>query len=226
MVLRKLGVWLGAAAMAVTVVGCAETDPGITTAVKSKLAADDTVKAYRIDVDTAKGVVTLTGKVDTSAARGRAVELTRATDGVRDVVDQLTVSPGATPTTGVDDAAANKTGAAIRDADAKTDAAQNKGAGAARDADAKTDSAQRKAGSTADRAGDATGDAALTASVKTKLLADTDVAGLKINVDTKNNIVTLTGTVSTAAEKKKAVQIARGTEGVKSVVDNLKVGKQ
>ena len=200
---KVLKMWFGAAAIAFTAVACAESDPGITTAVKAKLAADDTVKSYRIDVDTANRVVTLSGNVDTAAARTRAVELARTTDGVSDVVDRLTVAPGATPTTGVDDRA----GAATRDADAKTD------------------DAGRKAGGALDSAGEATADAAVTTAVKSKLLADADVAGLKIDVDTKANVVTLTGTVRTAAEKTKAVRIARGTEGVKSVVDNLKIGR-
>jgi hyperosmotically inducible protein len=68
---------------------CAATDPGITTAVKSKLAADDTVKASQIDVTTREGVVTLTGNVDSEAAKQKAIELARATKGVKSVVDQI-----------------------------------------------------------------------------------------------------------------------------------------
>ena len=49
---------VSAAALAFTV-ACSQTDAGITTAVKSKLAADDTVKAYKVDVDTQNKVVTL-----------------------------------------------------------------------------------------------------------------------------------------------------------------------
>jgi hyperosmotically inducible protein len=60
--------------------------------------------------------------------------------------------------------------------------------------------------------------------VKTKFLADTTISGLKIDVDTKDNVVTLSGTVPTAAEKRRAVEVARDTDGVKSVVDRLKVG--
>ena len=82
---------------------CSQSDAGITTAVKSKLAADDTVKAYRIDVDTKDKVVTLKGEVDTAAARERAVEIARATDGVRDVVDVLVLAPAPAPTSGVAD---------------------------------------------------------------------------------------------------------------------------
>lgn len=204
---KKLGSLLGAGLIALTTVACAETDPGITTAVKSKLAADDVVKSYRIDVDTRDHVVTLSGAVDTPAARSRAVELARGTDGVRDVVDQLTVAPGATPTTGVDDRI------------------QGEAREEAREADAKTDEAQRKAGETADDIGDAAANAALTSLVKTKFLADTTISGLRIDVDSKNGVVTLTGTVPSAAEKNRALKVARETEGVKSVVDRLKIGR-
>lgn len=71
--------------------------------------------------------------------------------------------------------------------------------------------------------GDAVADAATTAAVKTKLLGDTKVAGLNINVDTKDNVVTLTGKVKSAAERTEAVRLARTTTGVKSVVNKLTV---
>ena len=195
MVRSRVGVWLGAAAVAMLTVACAETDPGVTTAVKAKLAADDTVKAYRIDVDTQDKVVTLKGEVDTPGAKTRAVELAKNTAGVRDVVDQLTVKAGVTPPGGLDDAAQAKAGEAAD-----------------------------KVGAAVATAGEATGDAALTAKVKTKFLADSSIAGLKIDVDTKDNVVTLSGTVASAAEKRRAVEVARATDGVKSVVDHLKVG--
>ena len=68
---------------------CAATDPGITTAVKSKFAADDTVKAYQIDVTTQGGIVTLTGNVDSEAAKQKALQLAQSTKGVKSVVDQI-----------------------------------------------------------------------------------------------------------------------------------------
>ena len=196
-----------AAALAALTIACAETDPGITTAVKTKLAADDTVKAYKIDVDTKDHVVTLTGTVDNSAAKERAVTLARTTDGVNNVIDNLTVAPGATPTTGIDDKV------------------QSKASEAKDRADDKVDSAQKKAGDAADRAGEVISDAAITTAVKSKFLADSNVSGLKIDVDTTNGVVTLQGTVPTAGEKRRAVEIAKETTGVKSVKDQLKVGK-
>ena len=76
-------------------VACGQTDAGITTAVKSKLAADDMVKAYQVDVDTSNKVVTLSGDVETAAQKEHAVLIARNTDGVTDVIDQLRVNPTA-----------------------------------------------------------------------------------------------------------------------------------
>lgn len=203
----RLGAWLGMALATLMMVGCSSSDPGITTAVKTKLAADDVVKAYRIDVDTSEGVVTLSGAVDTPAARERAVQLARNTEGVTNVVDNLTVTPGTTPTTGIDDPA-------------QKEAAE--GASGAREA---ADDAQKKAGDAIDRTGAVVTDAAVTTAVKGKFLADQAVSGLEIDVDTKAGVVTLTGNVKTAAEKQRALELARDTDGVKSVVDRLKVGR-
>jgi hyperosmotically inducible protein len=68
-------------------------------------------------------------------------------------------------------------------------------------------------------------DAAVTTAVKSKLLADPAVGGLKIDVDTKDGVVTLTGNLATRAEADQAVKVARATDGVVRVVDNLKVGR-
>ena len=66
-----------------------------------------------------------------------------------------------------------------------------------------------------------TADASITAAVKTKFLGDPKVGGLKIDVDTKDNVVTLTGTVKNAAERDEAIRLAKNTTGVKSVVNKL-----
>jgi hyperosmotically inducible protein len=100
---------ISACAVALAAVGCAQSDAGITTAVKGKLVADELVKARQINVDTRDKVVTLSGQVETSAEESRALQLARDTKGVRDVVDQITVvaprasfglpEPGAPPAT-------------------------------------------------------------------------------------------------------------------------------
>jgi len=73
-------------------VACSQTDSGITTKVKTAMAADPIVKAYQVDVTTENNVVTLTGDVETTAAREQAVQIARRTDGVRDVIDRLRVN--------------------------------------------------------------------------------------------------------------------------------------
>ena len=56
------------------------------------------------------------------------------------------------------------------------------------------------------------------------VLATTDdLRDSTVNVDVDNAVVTLTGTVATAAQKAKAAQVATGVEGVKSVKNNLVV---
>lgn len=79
---------------------------------------------------------------------------------------------------------------------------------------------------------DYTEDAGTTAAVKSALALNKQVASLDIhvssanNVDTKDNNVTLTGKVPTEDDKRVAEEIARGTKGVASVVNNLEVEPQ
>ncbi len=55
------------------------------------------------------------------------------------------------------------------------------------------------------------------------LLATNDLRESTINVDVVNDVVTLKGTVASKAESDKAVAVAKGIEGVKSVTNQLKV---
>lgn len=165
-------------------VGCAQTDPGITTDVKAQLVADDLVKARNIDVDTRDGVVTLTGTVLSQEEEAKALQLARSTKGVADVVDNISISSsreaGSTSTAG-------------------------------------------RLGEIPTAAAEAVTDGGITANVKTRLLADPDVGGLRIDVDTRDRIVTLTGTVNTGAEKARAVELAGKVDNVTLVEDRLTV---
>jgi hyperosmotically inducible protein len=161
-------------------IGCATTDAGLSSKVKSKLVADDTVKAYKIDVDTRDHVVTLTGSVDRQAEKDRALQLARETKGVREVVDMISVRTAATEGNAPD---TDRTGGEVLD------------------------------------------DAAITMAVKSKLLDDPTVKGLQIDVDTREGVVYLTGTVSDATERDRAAQLAWDTKNVRDVVSNLTIGK-
>jgi hyperosmotically inducible protein len=67
-------------------------DARITSEVKLKFAADDTVKALNIDVDTSNGIVTLNGSVNSRNELEQAVRLAKQVDGVKQVKTNLTVS--------------------------------------------------------------------------------------------------------------------------------------
>ncbi|MBN9425013.1 MAG: BON domain-containing protein [Burkholderiales bacterium] len=67
------------------------SDASITAKVKASLIGDETTKARQINVDTSRGVVKLTGAVDSQAAVDRAVQIARSTEGVHSVQNQLTV---------------------------------------------------------------------------------------------------------------------------------------
>ncbi len=69
-------------------------------------------------------------------------------------------------------------------------------------------------------------DATTTAEIKTRLLANTNTQGLKINVDTKADVVTLTGKVASAEESALAEQIARNVEDVSAVNNRLVVASR
>jgi len=197
------------------------TDAEITSAVKTKLLADTTVGGLKLDVDTEHGVVTLSGPVHSAAERAQALKLARETKGVKSVKNNLKLeAAGTTGRTDKDD----KVKVEVKD-DTKETAAKVKEK--SKDAGEKTkevskDAAQ-KTKDAAIKTKDVTVDAEITSAVKTKLLADTQVGGLKIDVDTKDNVVTLTGTVNSAAEKAEALRLAKTTAGVKSVVDKLVV---
>lgn len=72
---------------------CARSDAGISSAVKAKLIADDTVKAGSIDVETQGRVVTLSGRVSTKEQEAKAIKLARGTSGVRFVESRLRIAP-------------------------------------------------------------------------------------------------------------------------------------
>lgn len=68
--------------------------------------------------------------------------------------------------------------------------------------------------------------ASLTAKIKSKMALDDTIQARNIDVDTTGSVVTLTGVVRSSTERARALQLARETEGVTSVVDRLDVRAQ
>lgn len=158
-------------------------DAVITASVKAKLLADTRTKAFDVNVDTVKGVVTLTGGADSAEAKSAAQELAGEVNGVVLIKNELLVAtPGS---------------------EARQDANTATASGEVREA--------------MDEAGDSVDDAWITSKVKTQLLADADIKGTLITVETQANVVTLGGTAGTAAARTKAIEIAEATQGVTEV---------
>jgi hyperosmotically inducible periplasmic protein len=78
----------------------------------------------------------------------------------------------------------------------------------------------------ANKAQRAMADASLTTKIKAKMALDDTIEALDIDIDTNGSTVTLSGTVDTAAQRTRAVQLARETDGVTSVIDHLRVSGQ
>ncbi len=144
-------------------------DATITTRVKTALIAEKTVKARNIDVDTLRGVVILSGFLDSQAEIARAVAVSGRVEGVRQVKNELRLGSRTI--------------------------------------------------------GEATDDKVLGARIKAKLVQEPGIKSLNIDVDVYAGKVTLTGIVGTPGQKEKVLGIARSVEGVRGIVDNLRVAE-
>jgi len=158
---------------------------------------EDALSGSNIDVDADHGVVTLKGTVLSEAGRAKAVQIAKGADGVKGVTDQLRIAPEHPSTV---EKAADKT----------VDATKAVGH--------ETASVTKKTGRKIDDGW-----------IKSKIYAQymtewkTVLDDSDIDIDVDNNVVTLNGTVKNAAARTKAVSIARKTDGVKSVKDNLTI---
>jgi len=76
--------------------GAAVSDAAITTKVKAKFAAESTVSATKIHVDTDNGVVKLTGTAKSQDEAAKAAEIAKSTEGVASVDNAIQVSQAGT----------------------------------------------------------------------------------------------------------------------------------
>ncbi|MEP6825738.1 MAG: BON domain-containing protein [Ramlibacter sp.] len=110
---------------------------------------------------------------------------------------------------------------------AKTEAAAEKAKDEARLAAAKTEDAAKSAMDSTKTAGANAAsmfdDVGITAKVNAALASDKDLSAIKINVDTKEGVVTLTGPAPTATAKERASELAKAVKDVKSVDNQLTV---
>jgi hyperosmotically inducible periplasmic protein len=175
------------------------SDAWITTQIYAKFFAAPDIKARNIDVETVSGVVTLRGTIQSGAERSQAVAKAKGTEGVKQVVDKLTLPQAEKPP--------------AADAHEKERAPSN------------AEQVKAHARTAADRVGKEISDTLITTKVQAMYFLDKDVKGTDIAVTTKGTVVTLTGTVPTEATRQKAVADARSIEGVSQVVDKIVVKK-
>jgi hyperosmotically inducible periplasmic protein len=149
---KKTAGVFGALALSFATVAYAQTDAALTASIKTKLAADDLVKASSVNVTTVDHVVTLSGTLGSKAAKDRALTIARDTSGVTSVVDKLAVQDVAAGKTTAEKAASGVEKGADKSAGAVGTAA-HKSAGA-------VDKSKEKVGEAAEKTGDAVGTAA------------------------------------------------------------------
>jgi len=200
------------------------TDSTIESRITASLKKDSALAPRDIDLDVDNGVVTLTGTVRTDAERASAGRLAKIS-GVTRVINNIEVDPKIDESK-LDNAAEktksglNKAVDATAKAATKTKEAVKKGVGKTEEGVGK---AADKTADAVGKAGDNLGDAAVTTSVKAGLSDEPLLRESSIDVDTNDHVVTLKGTVASAAAKARAAAIASNTKGVTRVVNQLLV---
>jgi hyperosmotically inducible periplasmic protein len=202
-------------------------DDTLESSIETTLKKDSVLSSRDIDVESNRGVVTLTGSVRTSEEKARAARLAKVT-GVTSVVNDLKVDPN------VDrskvDAAADKTKAGLNKAvDATAEAAKKTKEGVQKGVGESAKGVGKAAEKTAEAvgtAGDKVSDASLTTRVKSDFSDEPLLKNSAIRVETSNRTVTLRGTVASEAAKARAGEIAKQTSGVARVVNELVVAEK
>ena len=174
-------------------------DKALSQQIAKRIADEPGFKPGAVDVKVEDGVVTLSGLVGNEAERVRAEQLAQV-DGVKRVHNNLhteeDVKSGVKGTAGTA-AAKSKNGA---------------------------EKAGEKAKQGVSKTGEVITDAWITSRISAKFVNEDLLHDSNINVDTKDHVVTLHGTVLTEAGRRRAVAIAQEVEGVHRVVDKITIG--
>ncbi len=205
----------------------AVADEKIQERVDSALDRDQALEDSDINVTSVNdGVVLLSGTAATLSDHLRAIEVARATPGVRRVASQIQGPDALTDAEIWRDTkdGAKQAGSAIGDAARKTGDAIVDAGRATVDgvASAGKQAADKVDGGSSAVAGSVT-DAWITSAAKVRLMANTMTPAFDINVDTRDGIVTLFGTVPSDAARRAAEEEASAVTGVVRVENELAV---
>jgi osmotically-inducible protein OsmY len=234
------------AAFAQPTTTAASSDSVLDKRIETRIHNVSSLKKHEIHVSVNNGVATLTGTVPTEADRARATEAAKVPGITRvdnQLVVDLTVAAKAKGTAGkVEEKTkegAEKTKAGAEKAVDKTKEGADKAWDKTKEGASKTkegagvvaDKTKEGAGVVADKTkeglsktGEVITDGWITTRVKSKFIDEDLLKGSDISVDTNNHVVTLTGTVMSAAGRARAVEQAKEVEGVHQVVDRLTIG--
>lgn len=173
--------------------------------IEKRIAADPSLKKHDIKIAVNNGVATLTGTVQSQAERRKATQLATIT-GVARVDNQIVIDPATKGTSGT---------------------IEKTKEGAAKVAEKTKEGAVKVGEKTKEglsKTGEVITDAWITSRVHSKYLGEDLLKGSDINVDTNDHVVTLKGTVMSAAARARAAEQAREVEGVHRVINQLTIG--
>jgi len=188
-----------AQAAATTTTAPSAQDKAISDRIAKRIAEEPGLKADAVKVKVENGVVTLSGMVANEADRGRAERLAHV-EGVSKVVNDLKTH---------DDAKSGVKGTAGTVADKTKEGAEKVG---------------EKTKEGLSKTGEVITDTWITSRISSKFINEDLLHDSNIDVDTKDHVVRLNGTVLTAAGRRRAVAIAKEVEGVHRVVDKMTIG--
>jgi osmotically-inducible protein OsmY len=175
-------------------------DVWLATKIHAKFVGDRDIKARDVKVSVDDGVVTLKGRVLNESEHQLALTLARDTSGVKQVVDNLDVEVAGPPP-------------------ARIVNGSTPGAAATTGTNAPPSSAPPSSPPPALNSDDGR----ITMSIQSKYFMDDRIKGRHIIVTANAGVVTLTGEIADDTERAEALLLARTTEGVKRVEDNLTV---
>jgi osmotically-inducible protein OsmY len=212
---RLLTLSMAAVCLAIGIAACERSpraaenkmsDSDLERAISSSINNEPNYAAYNIGVsaDVDKNTATLTGTVPTEAARARVVELAKAGHAGLVVTDKIDVKP-AEPDRRDDN---NNGNTVVERKDYTPEMARD---------------AREKAKGSGESIGESVDDAWIHTKIRTKLVGEGELPGGGVNVDVKNNVVTLRGYVKTKEDRAKVEEVAKTTDGVKSVRNLLTV---
>jgi hyperosmotically inducible protein len=194
--------------------------------ITQRIKADASLKRYDIKVSVDGDVATLTGAVATEADRAKAAELAMVT-GISRVDNQLLVDLDAA-TKGTTGTVERKTkDAAEKTKDGAEKAYEKTKAGTKKAAEKTKDGAEVAVDKTKEglsKTGEAITDTWITTKIKSDMVNEDALHDSDVSVHTNNHVVTLSGTVMSAAGLARAVEIAKTTKGVNRVINKITIG--